>query len=247
MVVLKLIIYQLNRLLRNGYWLYNLGRIEGIGASKLSFPIVCEGKGSILFESNCEINKNSKLLVAAKATLHFGKHNAIKEHVDIRIGAGGSIVASNNLLIEPYTRIFTNNHWRFGADVKIATYCAIFSRESGKDGVLTIGNGSHIGDYTIIDVTDNVSIGNEVALGPNCTLYSHDHVYTDRTKAAWKGGLVKGAIRIDNGAWLGSNVTILPGVTIGERAVIAAGSVVTKNIPSSEIWGGIPAKKMKEI
>jgi acetyltransferase-like isoleucine patch superfamily enzyme len=247
MILLKLIKYHINSIVRNLYWLYNLGRIKGISNSKLSFPITCEGKGVIELGVNCEINKKSKLLVAGNTTLQIGQDSAIKESVDICIGKGGSIRTKNNLLIEQYTRIFTNNHWHFGSHVKIATYCAIFSRESGKDGVLTLGNGSHIGDYTIIDVTDNVTIGDEVAIGPNCTLYTHDHNYVDSEKAAWKGGLVRGAIHIENGAWVGSNVTILPDIKIGKRAVIAAGSVVTKNVPTNEIWGGIPAKKIKGI
>ena len=136
--------------------------------------------------------------------------------------------------------------WSIGDEVQIATHCAIFSREGGVAGKVQIGDGTHIGDHSIIDCAANVIIGKEVAIGPNCVLYSHDHDYASDSSAAWKGGLICKDITIEDGAWVGSGVTILPGVTIGKRAVIAAGAVVTKDIPAHTIWGGIPAKQIGE-
>lgn len=54
-------------------------------------------------------------------------------------------------------------------------------------------------------------------------------------------------VTIGNDVWIGGNVTILPGVTIGDRAVIAAGAVVTKDIPANTVAGGVPAKVIKEL
>ena len=54
-------------------------------------------------------------------------------------------------------------------------------------------------------------------------------------------------IRIENKVWLGANVTILPGVTIGEGAIVAAGAVVTKDVAARTIVGGVPAKVIKKI
>ena len=64
---------------------------------------------------------------------------------------------------------------------------------------------------------------------------------------AWKGGLVSHPVTVEDGAWVGSGVTILPGVTIGKRAVVAAGSLITKSVESNTIVGGIPAKLIKRI
>jgi maltose O-acetyltransferase len=54
-------------------------------------------------------------------------------------------------------------------------------------------------------------------------------------------------ITIGSNVWLGAGVTILPGCSVGDNAIIAAGSVVTKDIPSDEIWGNIPARKMRPV
>ena len=90
-------------------------------------------------------------------------------------------------------------------------------------------------------------IGQSVAIGPNCVIYSHDHTYDSDAPAAWKGPLITKPVTIKDHAWIGSGVTILPGVTVGERAVIAAGSVVTKDVQPNSVYAGIPAKKIKDI
>ena len=59
--------------------------------------------------------------------------------------------------------------------------------------------------------------------------------------------LIPGAIHIGRNAWIGSNSTVLPGVTIGENAVVAAGAVVNKDVPANTIVGGVPAYVIREI
>jgi len=247
MILIKLISHFIKRIVRHLYWLYNISKVKGINICNIHFPIVIEGKGTIHMAPKGELFPNSKLLIAKDASLHIGRYSVIASQVDIRIGLKGRIEIGDNFSIEHASRLFTKSDWIIGNDVKIATNCAIFSRESGLDGILHIGDGTHIGDNTIIDVSDDVNIGHEVAIGPNCIIYTHDHDYNHADKAAWKGGIVQQPIKIEDGAWIGSNVTLLPGITIGKKAVIAAGSVVTKNIPDRTIWGGIPAKLIKEI
>lgn len=246
MMLLKLLKFKINQLIRQFYWLHRLSKIKGINEAKLSFPIICEGKGKIELGSSSQLKKHAKLLIAQSAQLTVGERAIFDSNTDIRIGKGGKVKIGPNFSIEYGSRIYTAKAWLFGNDVKIATNCAIFSRES-EEGILTIGNGTHIGDNTILDITDNLSIGNEVAIGPNCTIYTHDHDYKQANKASWKGGVIKKPVVIEDGAWIGSGVTILPGVIIGGNTVVAAGSVVTKNIPSCEIWGGVPAKFIKSI
>jgi acetyltransferase-like isoleucine patch superfamily enzyme len=245
-VFLKLLRYYLKRFARHVYWLINLSKIKGISTATITFPVIVEGKGEIVLGSNTQLKKHAKLLIAQSAQLTVGENASFDTNTDIRIGKGGKIKIGHNFSIEQGSRIFTAKAWLFGSDVKIATNCAIFSRES-EEGVLAIGNGTHIGDNTILDITDNLSIGNEVAIGPNCTIYTHDHDYQQTNKAAWKGGIIKKTVVIEDGAWIGSGVTVLPGVSIGENSVVAAGSVVTKNVPESTIWGGVPAKQIKTI
>lgn len=93
-----------------------------------------------------------------------------------------------------------------------------------------------------------VSIGNHVRITKGVQFITHDGgVWVLREKYNREDIDIFGSIRIGNNVHLGINSVIMPGVTIGNDCVIACGAVVTKNIPDGEIWGGIPAKKIKNI
>jgi acetyltransferase-like isoleucine patch superfamily enzyme len=246
-LLLHVLLQAIKRLLRNVYWALNLGRSLHFPVQSITWPIICEGKGRLTIEPHCSIGKAAEISVGRGGHVRIGRHARIDENAVIKAGENVSFQAGEGLHIGANTRMYIQKNWEFGRDIEIATHCAIFSRESPRCGSLKIGNGTHIGDSTIIDVADDVRIGKEVALGPNCVIYSHDHDYASQAFAAWKGPLKAAPVCIEDGAWIGSGVTILPGVIIGERAVIAAGAVVTKNVPPGGIWGGIPAKQLKEI
>lgn len=234
----------IQRIARNAYWAINLGRGVHSPPSYISWPVICEGKGKLIIEPEVRIGKNAEISVGQGGRLHLGKAARIDGHAILRTAPGVEFTARERLSVGAHSRLYIQTNWNFGADIIIATHCAIFSRESPHCGILTIGDGTHIGDSTILDVADDVTIGNEVALGPNCVIYSHDHEYNSDSRAAWKGQLQCAPVVIEDGAWIGSGVTILPGITIGERAVVAAGAVVTKNIPPHTIWGGVPAEQI---
>lgn len=235
------------RLLRRTYWHCNFSRAKTGTIALLQWPIVCEGRGQLELGDEAKLGRSCDLSAGEKSTLSLGAHADIRERSIVRAGSGVSITIGDYFLLEQGSRLFIQKDWRIGNHVQIATNCAIFSRESPAAGVLKIGSNTHIGDNTIIDVADNVSIGEAVAIGPNCVIYSHDHQYESDAEAAWKGPLITHPVVIERGAWIGSGVTILPGVTIGQRAVVAAGSVVTKNIEANSLYAGIPAKKIKDI
>ncbi|WP_052184307.1 acyltransferase [Psychroserpens sp. Hel_I_66] len=246
-VVINFVKYHFKSALRTIYWIYNLSKINFGSNVNLSFPIQVEGHGFAKIDSNCTIEKNVKLGIGKNAQLVIGKNSFFEKQGTLLIGDSNVLKIGNHFKLGTHARLYVKNNWTFGDNVTIETYCSIFARESEKTGMLTIGNNSNIGDYTIMDIVDNIQIGNDVAIGPNCTIYTHDHIYTDKSKPAWKGGLISKPIIIEDGAWIGSNVTILPGVIIGKRAVVAAGSVVTKSLDPECVYGGIPAKLIKEI
>lgn len=88
----------------------------------------------------------------------------------------------------------------------------------------------------------HISIGNNVLIGPNVVLRSNDHVFEQAAVLINDQGMTEGAIIVGNDVWIASNAVILKNVTIGDGAVVAAGAVVTKNVPPYAIVGGVPAR-----
>lgn len=109
---------------------------------------------------------------------------------------------------------------------------------------ITIGDRSGIGANSKLYGT--VNIGNDVMMGPECYIYAYNH-NTQRTDIPMnrQGIEEERPVNIGNDVWIGSRVTILPGVTVGDGAIIAASAVVTKNVPDYAVVGGNPAKVIK--
>ena len=118
-----------------------------------------------------------------------------------------------------------------------------FNCDNGKN--IFIGN-NFTGNYnlTILDIRE-VWIGDNVMIGPNTLITTVNHPLTPMGRRKHLG--IAKPVRIGNDVWIGGNVTILPGITIGNNVVVAAGAVVTKDIPDNSIVGGIPAKLIKEL
>ena len=124
--------------------------------------------------------------------------------------------------------------------------CAIkppFHCDYGK--FIEIGEGTFINYDCIILDACKVKIGKKVLIGPRTCIYSASHPVYAPVRAA--GYDVSKPVTIEDNVWLGGNVVVNPGVTIGQDSVIGAGSVVTKDIPSGVIAAGNPCKVIREI
>ncbi len=97
---------------------------------------------------------------------------------------------------------------------------------------------------TILDIAP-VYIGDDVMIGSNTLITTVGHPLSPLGRKRRMG--VCKPVRVGNNVWIGGNVTILPGVTIGDNAINAAGAVVTKDVPDNCVAGGIPAKVIREI
>ena len=110
---------------------------------------------------------------------------------------------------------------------------------------ISIGKGFY-GNFNLVFLDCTlITIGDNVLVGPNCTFTTATHP-TDPLKRA-SGVEYAYPITIGNNVWLGCNVVVLPGVQIGDGAVIGAGSVVTKNVPANTVVVGSPARVIKEL
>jgi acetyltransferase-like isoleucine patch superfamily enzyme len=173
------------------------------------------------------------------------------------------IVGDNNILtglrIEMRSKTKNEACMRIGSNNVIN---GTFIFETGA-GIISIGNNTFTGGGTFI-CTNGIEIGDDVMFSWGCTVIdnnAHSLISSERANDVkdWKRGLdenkmgfykdwthVKtGKIKIKNKAWIGFNSIILKGVTIGEGAIVAAGSVVTMDVPDFAVVGGNPAKLIK--
>lgn len=132
------------------------------------------------------------------------------------------------------------------AQVKGAAY--IGNAIIGSD--VSIGRGSYINSGFVMSarIGEYCSIAYNVVIGP--TEHNVSRITSPyEAKALGLSSTTKNAAApiIGNGVWIGANVIVLRGIIIGERSIIAAGAVVTKDVPCYELWGGVPARKIKDI
>jgi acetyltransferase-like isoleucine patch superfamily enzyme len=129
--------------------------------------------------------------------------------------------------------------------IRLGNYCEI------KDYVIirTFKNPVVIGEYcqlnpfTVIYGGSGVYIGDNVMIAPHCMIAAGDHDFKQtKIPIRFAGSLTKGPIVIEDNVWIGANCTITDGVKIGREAVVAANSVVTRNVASYDIVAGVPAR-----
>lgn len=126
----------------------------------------------------------------------------------------------------------------------ISRDCSLWiAGESDSEPRLELGN-IHVDRNCYIGAYAPISIGNETIIGAYSYIISGNHRMVSREIPVRMQGYLGAPIAIGRDVWLGCHVVILPGVTIDDSAVVAAGAVVTKSIPSGEIWGGVPARKI---
>lgn len=120
-----------------------------------------------------------------------------------------------------------------------------FSCINNAVGDVTIGDHTRIGLHNTI--IGPVAIGNHVNLAQGITVTGLNHRFDDSKQPIDKQGVSTKQVIIGDDVWIGANAVILPGVTIGSHVVVAAGAVVTKDVPSHSLVAGVPAKIIKEI
>lgn len=135
----------------------------------------------------------------------------------------------------PYRR------FRLGRKSVIESYCCI----NNAVGDVTIGDHTRVGIHCT--VIGPVCIGNHVNLAQGIIVTALNHNFADSNRKIDEQGISTKPVVIGDDVWIGANAVILPGVTIGRHVVVAAGAVVTKDVPDYSLVAGVPAKEIKKL
>ena len=148
----------------------------------------------------------------------------------------GTIVLGNKVRINSCRE--TNP---IGGDIRTILFAKGNSR-------ISIGNNVGISNTAMVAL-EEIQIEDDVMIGAGCKIYDHDFHSVNYDERMMPGdvGVKSKPVKIKKGAFVGAHTIILKGVTIGEKSVIGAGSVVTKSVPDHEIWAGNPARFVKSL
>lgn len=119
-------------------------------------------------------------------------------------------------------------------------------RDLPKAGI-RIGKNCLISEFSVLRGQGGITIGDNVYTSPFVQIVAVNHVYDDPNRPIIEQGITAQGIVIEDNAWIGSSAIILDGVRVGKGAVVAAGAVVSKDVPPHTVVAGVPAKVIKEI
>lgn len=146
-----------------------------------------------------------------------------------------------------YGRPIIENAGRLVIGDRLQLFSRVATTElaTGPDGVLTIGSQVLLMDGTTISAMGPVRIGDNCLFGRHTQILDCAFHYVDPARRLEMPPAE--AVEIGNNVWLASRVTVLPGVTIGDDAVVGAGSVVTSDVAPKTVVGGVPARKIRDL
>jgi lipopolysaccharide O-acetyltransferase len=170
-------------------------------------------------------------------------------------GKGFSLLASGAFaefgprsVIQPPVRLVGEHQIAVGSDVWVGAGSWLQSLSEGDGVALSIGDGTSISGNVVISAARSVRLGKKVLLARGVYISDHIHNYGDTTRAVLDQGIGRlEPVEIGDGAWLGENVVVCPGVSIGRGAVVGANAVVTEDVPDHSLAVGAPARIVRSF
>lgn len=161
-----------------------------------------------------------------------------------RLRMRSGVTAGQGIIIKPHVevRLTDNAQLILGDFVTIDSYA--YLQLTKPEPIVRLGKYVGIGRHTVIAAKKSIVIGDYTQIGPYCQINDQNHG-SQRGDLIMNQKAVIEPVSIGRDCWFGSGVRVLKGVTIGDGAIIGAGSVVNKDVPPYEIWGGVPARRIK--
>ena len=178
--------------------------------------------------------KNPKFAILGKRVqffnspkITFGKFMKLGDHVSMSALGKQGITFGDNVGIGAYSQVIVSTSFN-----NLGQY-------------IKIGNNVGIGEFAYLGGAGGLEIGDDCIVGQYLSCHPENHVATDLNTPIRFQGVTRKGIKIGKNCWIGSKVTILDGVEVGDGCIIAAGAVLTKSFPQNVIIGGVPAKVLK--
>jgi len=157
---------------------------------------------------------------------------------------------SGTVVCFPPSALFGEHAIRLGRDTLIGPYVSLSAgmmpgQPLISDAIVTIGDRCLIGRQSSIVGHFEIVIGDDVYFGPNVYVTDQNHSVDDPTTPIGRQSAGEEPVSIGNGSWLGANVVVLPGVTIGHHVAVGAGAIVTSDLPDHAIAVGNPARVIR--
>jgi acetyltransferase-like isoleucine patch superfamily enzyme len=168
-------------------------------------------------------------ILGPRRNLKFGRNCKIEENVLIQSICRQGIILGDEVTLCYGALVRPTGHW---------------GKQLGEG--LRMGNRSSVGAYSYVGCAGFIDIGDDVLMGPRVTLIAEGHNFNEPQTTIKEQGVSRKGIRIENNVWIGTNTTILDGVTIGSGSIIAAGAVVNKNVEPKSIVAGVPARLIRK-
>jgi acetyltransferase-like isoleucine patch superfamily enzyme len=165
------------------------------------------------------------------------------------LAAGGFASFGRGSVLETPVRLLGEERISLGVDVFVGAGCWFQTLPGGANGVaIEIGDGVNIAGNCVISAVSRVRLGRKVLLARNVYISDHIHAYRDPTTPVLDQGVERvEAVEICDGAWIGQNVVVCPGVRVGRGAVVGANAVVVDDVPDHTLAVGVPARVVRNF
>lgn len=165
-----------------------------------------------------------RIIIDNDAELRIGRNVLFRSGVEVRVHKTAKVIIEDDVRIDRGVRILATNK-----------------------SVVRIGAGSRVGLYSILNGGASINIARSCLISGFVYLQTSMHRITNPNLDIVSQGYEHGEIFIDNGAWLGAHVVVMPGCKIGSRAVVGSNAVVTQDVDNNTIAAGVPARFLKRV